>query len=87
MFNKTKIPTVAALGAETQSVLSVFRQAISNLSDINKRAEVEREQKLAEAKQAQEDAASLKTLCEDNTAVVNNINKLLNKNQDVQQKN
>lgn len=80
MFNsKSKKPTVQSLGEETSSVLSVFRKAITDLTKINERAEAERLAKIAEAEQAQQDAESLKTLCEDNGAVITNINNLLNK--------
>ncbi len=75
IFNKTN--TVDSLQNESAGVLSVFRQTVQKLGDINSRAAKEREAKLAEAVRLQNEAEQLDTLCSDNANVIANINSLI----------
>lgn len=79
MFNKKIIlQTPETLQQESTEVLSVFRQTINKLEGINERASQQREEKLTQIKQLEAEQAQLKTLCNDNGEIINNINNLLN---------
>ena len=71
-------PSVDSLQKESTEILSVFKQTVQKLGDVNKKASEERQAKIIEAEKLQEEAKQLETLCNDNANVIANINNLLN---------
>lgn len=71
-------PTPDSLAKESDNVLSVFKQTISKLNDISKKAEEQRNVKLAEIEKAKLESEQLDALAKENYKIAGKIDSLLN---------
>lgn len=71
-------PTSDSLTKESDNVLSVFKQTISKLNDIGKKAEQQRNVKLGEMQRANLEAKQLNVLAKENYKIATKIDSLLN---------
>lgn len=71
-------PTPDSLAKESDNVLSVFRQTISKLNNIGKKAEEQRKIKLEEMQRAKLESEQLEVLAKKNYKIASKIDRLLN---------
>lgn len=81
LFNSKPV-TTGSLLKESEDTLSIFRKTLEKLTSISERAKEQSAMKLEEAKRAEKEAVQYKLIADDNLNVVENFNKLLNKEKD-----